>query len=113
MREDANTGARVGESFWNRNVATVEKQRTWWKPTTWSGRSPKVEGTSAWFASLVVHVGILVLLASITLYIPLRDKISLSIVTHNAAEEAIMPQTFNFSPDIHDKVGALSEHGLD
>ena len=67
----------------------------------------------AWFVSLVVHGAILVLLASITLYIPLRDKISLSIVTHNEADETIVPQALSFSPDAHDKVGALSEHGLD
>ena len=66
-------------------MATVEKKRIWWKPTTWFGQSPKVRDTSAWFVSLVVHGAILVLLASITLYIPLRDKISLSIVTHNEA----------------------------
>ena len=80
-------------------MATVEKKRTWWKPTSWFGASPLVRNTPAWFVSLAVHGTILVLLASITLYIPLRDKISLSIITHNEAEETIVPQALNFSPD--------------
>jgi hypothetical protein len=94
-------------------VATVEKTRVWWKPATWFGHAPSVRDTSAWFLSLVIHSGLLLLLASITLYIPLRDKISLSIVTHNEPDETLVPQAFAFSPEAHDKIGALSEHGLD
>jgi hypothetical protein len=94
-------------------VATVEKKRIWSKPNTWFGQSLSLRDTSAWSVSLVVHGGLLLLLASITLYIPLRDKISLSIVTHNEPDEMLVPQAFAFSPEAHDKVGALSEHGLD
>src|SRR5205814_974386 len=79
-------GSPAGESFWNGNVATVEKKRVWWKPASWIEQSRAVRGTSAWFVSFLVHGAMLVLLASITLYIPLRDKISLSIVTHNEAD---------------------------
>ena len=61
----------------------------------------------------MIHGGLLLLLASITLYIPLRDKISLSLVTHNEPDETLVPQAFAFSPDAQEKVGALSEHGLD
>src|SRR3954465_5235260 len=110
---EAAKAAWPGESFWNGNVATVEKKRTWWKPITWFVRSSKVRDTSAWFVSFAVHTAIFVLLASITLYVPLRDKISLSIVTHDEADETIVPQALSFSPDAHERVGALSEHGLD
>lgn len=93
-------------------MATVEKKRIWWNPASWFARKPRVQGTSAWFVSLLVHCGILVLLASITLYKPIRDRISLSIEMGEKADETIVPQALSFSPEVHDKVGALSEHGF-
>ncbi len=102
-----------GKSIWNASVSTVEKKRIWWKPTTWFEQRARLRDTSAWFVSLMVHVAIILLLASITLYTPLRDKISLSILTQsNQADETIVPQALSFSPEVHTTMGALSERGL-
>ncbi len=94
-------------------MSTVAKKRIWWKPTTWLEQRARLRDTSAWFVSLVVHIVIILLLASITLYTPLRDKISLSILTrNNQTDETIVPQALSFSPEVHTTIGALSERGL-
>lgn len=94
-------------------MATVDKKRIWWKPTTWLGERPALRDTPAWLLSLTFHMAALVALASITLYIPLHNRISISLVPSNGPDETIVPQEFAFSSDAHNRVGALSEHGLD
>ncbi len=87
------------------DVATVENKRTWWKPNTWFGWLPSLRGAPAWLISLAFHMAALVALVLIPLYLPIRNRVSLSIVPTDGPDESVAPQEFHFSPAAHDRVG--------
>ncbi|HVT28243.1 MAG TPA: vWA domain-containing protein, partial [Lacipirellulaceae bacterium] len=95
------------------DVATVEKRRIWWKPKTWFGPFAILRGAPAWLFSLAFHMAALVALVMIPLYLPIRNRVSLSIVPMDKPEKPVEPQEFHFSPDAHGRIGALSQYGLD
>jgi hypothetical protein len=96
------------------DVATVDdKTRVWWKPTSWFGDLPSLRDVPAWLVSLIIHSAALAALISIPLYEQFRNRVELSIVPMAAPDESVLPQEFHFSEEAHERVGALSQHGLD
>jgi hypothetical protein len=95
-------------------VATVENQkmRVWWKPASWFGIPRSLRGAPAWLVSLVVHMSALVALVSIPLYLPIHNRVELSIVPTQELDETPLPQEFHYSAEPHEKIGALSQNGL-
>src|SRR3954470_24472781 len=79
----------------------------------WSGEFPALRNVPAWLVSLVFHTVAVIGLVLIPLYLPLRNRVSLSIVPMESKDEPVLPQEFHYSAEPHGKVGALSEHGLD
>jgi hypothetical protein len=94
-------------------VSTVENKPAWWNPTTWGARFRALHGTPAWLVSLLFHMAALIGLVMIPLYLPLSNRVTLSLVPSNGPDETVVPQEFHFSPDAHPQVGALSQHGVD
>jgi hypothetical protein len=95
-------------------VATVEKTRLRWRPLSWVPKSSSLRDVSAWFVSVLVHAGIIVGLASLTLVVPLRSSSRLEIVPYvDKADEVPVPvaQEYRFSADDQGRVGALSSGG--
>lgn len=71
--------------------------------------------TAAWIASLLVHMGILVLMAAIWQARPPRD-VRIAFTSQEALpeeEEEILPQEVQFSNELHDQIGANSLAGID
>src|SRR5689334_21576486 len=66
----------------------------------------------AWLVSLLFHSAAIIGLVLIPLYLPLRNRVSLSIVPMESKDEPALPQEFHYSAEPQGKVGALSEHGL-
>ncbi|HEX3599216.1 MAG TPA: vWA domain-containing protein [Lacipirellulaceae bacterium] len=93
-------------------MATVENPRLWSKVAGYLKRVTSLRELSAWSLSFVVHATILVLLASLTLYFPIRQRILLSLEPVVEVKESPPPQEFHFSPDPHEQIGALSEGGV-
>lgn len=91
----------------------VEKKRVWWKPTTWFGRFRALHGTPAWVVSVIFHTAALIGLIMIPLYLPLHNRVTLSLVPTEGTDETVVPQEFHFSPDAHPQAGALSQRGVD
>ncbi len=58
-------------------------------------------------------MAVLVVLASLTLYLPIRERVMLSAVPPDEVDETMLPQEFHFSADAQEKLGALSQSGLD
>jgi len=94
-------------------VATVEKTRVSWRPRFWLPKSSSLRDVSAWFLSLLVHMGIIVGLASITLVVPLRTSERLEVIPMPPQpDEVPVPQEFRFSADTQASgIGALSSGG--
>ena len=90
-------------------MATVENPRLWSKVGGYLKRVTSLRELSAWSLSFVVHATILVLLASLTLYFPIRERILLSLEPVVEVKESPPPQEFHFSSDPHEQVGALSQ----
>src|SRR4051812_31280771 len=109
MRHDQGETASTGTS----GVATVEKKRVWRKPTSSLRELPAVRTVPAWLVSLIFHTAAIIGLVLIPLYLPVRNRVSLSIVPMETKEEIVLPQDFHYSADAHEKVGAMSEHGLE
>jgi hypothetical protein len=105
---------RIAGSFFPRNsreerqVAVVEKLRPWWRPALWPIERPSSGDVSAWLVSAVVHLAILVVLASVTLLLPVQHRVLLSAVPLSEFEdERLATQEFHFSVDPQQHVGAL------
>ena len=92
-------------------MATVENPRRWSKLGGFLKRLVSLREISAWSLSFFVHAAVLILLASITLYFPLRQKTLLTLNPVVEVNDAPPPQEVHFSSDPHDQVGALSEGG--
>lgn len=63
--------------------------------------------------SVSVHLVALLALASITLYIPLRNRVILSLVPTQSNNDTPVPQVYQFSTELHDRIGAMAERGID
>ncbi len=94
-------------------MATVENPRLWSKLGAFRAGLPTFRDFSAWLVSFTVHLAVIVVLASLTLYIPIRDKLLLTTAPLEELDDTPLAQEFHFSPDVHEQVGALSESGLD
>ena len=93
-------------------MASVEKTRLPWRLRNWLPKSSSLRDVGAWFVSLVVHTGLLLALASLTLVIPMRQDERLSIVPFEGkTDEVPVPQEFRFSPDAQSGIGAMSSGG--
>lgn len=93
-------------------MATVEKPRLWSKLGWLRPRMPALRDMSAWMVSFILHFTLLIIIASLTLYVPIRDKL-----THPAApivelDDTPLPQEFHFSAESHEQIGAMSQGGL-
>lgn len=104
------TGSSFPGTF---EVATVEKTRVSWRARFWLPKSSSLRDVSAWFLSFIVHAGIFVGLASITLVVPLHVPERLAIVPMpEKRDEVPVPQEFRFSADAQPGgIGALSSGG--
>lgn len=93
-------------------MATVENPRLWSLLTAAKHRLRALRELSAWAVSFIIHLSALLILASLTLYAPIRERIMLSLSPPEI--EAIplpAPQEFRFSTADHDQVGAMSSGG--
>ena len=66
---------------------------------------------SPWLVSLALHTTALVVLASFSLLVPIRDPLFLSALPLEI-QEPLQTQEFHFSPDAQTQVGTLSDGGL-
>ncbi len=88
----------------------MDKIKGWWRETT-GGESMPLDGESgAWLLSMMVHVGVLVALAMLTLLIPQNDTLLLTTSPTEIPEE-LLPETFEVAEFSPDEIGALSEAG--
>jgi hypothetical protein len=95
-------------------VETVEKTRLWRERLkAWFGRRPAMRDSSAWLVSVIIHSSALVALASLTLVVPLRNHLLLSVERPEEVDESIVPHEFHYSAEAHGQVGALGAGGLD
>jgi hypothetical protein len=94
-------------------VSTVENPRLWSKLEAFREGLPSLRDFSAWLVSFTVHLAAVVVLASLTLYIPIRDKLLLTTAPVEEFDEIPLAQEFHFSSNPQDQIGALSESGLD
>jgi hypothetical protein len=94
-------------------VAVVEKASPWWRPGNWLRELPSAGDLAACAVSLCIHAAVLIVLASLTLIVPLRDSVTLSALPVEALDEELVAQEFHFSPDVHEQVGMLGDDGLD
>jgi len=93
-------------------VAVVEKVRQWWNPISWLGGAPTTGEVVAFVVSLTIHAAALILLASLTLYVPFQDMLLISSLPVDEFDEELVAQEFHFSPEFHEQVGALGDVGL-
>jgi hypothetical protein len=94
-------------------VAVIEKLRFWWRLEYWLSKRPSARDLAACAVSLVVHTAALVVLASLTLFVPIHDSFLLSALPVEELDEELVAQEFHFSPDVYDQVGMVGDQGLD
>ena len=94
-------------------MAVVEKERLSWRPSDWLKDPTLLRDGAAWLASLVVHMSALLVLAYLTLLMPIRERVVLSAMPFEQFDEELLPQEFHFSPEVHQQIGMLSEGGLE
>ncbi len=94
-------------------MAIVEESRPWWRPGSWLGRLPSPRELAACGVSFALHLAVLIVLSSIILAVPIRDRLTLSALPLDDLDEDLIAQEFHFSADVHDEVGALGDKGLD
>ncbi len=88
----------------------VDKIKGWWRETT-GGESLALDGESgAWLLSMMVHVGLLIALAMLTLLIPQPETLLLTTVPTEIPDE-LLPETFEVADFSPEEIGALSEAG--
>jgi hypothetical protein len=92
-------------------VAIVEKLATGWRRglTLWSFSAGDA---AAFTVSLALHTGALLILASLTMLVPIRQHSSLVAVPLEEFDEEQIAQEFRFSPDIDEQVGMSGDVGL-
>jgi hypothetical protein len=89
-------------------VASVEKSRPTWRPRLWPAELPSSSDVAACLVSAAIHFAVLVIMASITLLLPIQHRVLLSAFPlPELDEEPIAAQEFHFSVDAHEHVGAL------
>jgi len=84
--------------------------RNWLRETTGVEELPVDSETSAWALSFVVHIGVLLLLTSLTLLIPGSDRLVLTAAPPDLEEE-VLPDEFRFSNEMQEEIGALADAG--
>jgi len=94
-------------------VATDGRIRGWLRPFTWRELVPVPSELAACGVSLIIHLTVLVVLASITIFLPIHEGLILSILPVEELDEELVAQEFHFSPDFQDQVGALGHNVLD
>ena len=94
-------------------MAVVEKERLSWRPSDWLRDPAMLRDGAAWLVSLVVHMSVFLVLAYLTLLIPIRERVTLSAMPLEQFDEELVPQEFHFAPEVHEQVGMLSEGGLE
>jgi hypothetical protein len=95
-------------------VAVVEKLRLRWRPTAWLSEASTTGDLAACLVSAAVHLTVLAVLASITLLVPIEQRILLTHFPLTEIDEDLEPlQAFHFSADAHEQVGALGSGDLD
>lgn len=94
-------------------MAIAEHTRPWWRPGTWLNEPPSAGDIVAISVSLVVHLTTLIVLASLTLFVPIKESVLLSALPIEPFDEELVAQEFHFSPDTHHQIGALGNKALD
>jgi hypothetical protein len=95
-------------------VSTVENPRLSSKLAWLRERLPWRGEISAWGISFFVHLTLFIVLASVTLYVPI-NHIVVTFTSPVEIDNTPVPHEFHFSPDPQDegKIGALGTGGLD
>lgn len=94
-------------------MATDGKIRRWWHPSTWCCFVPVPDHIAAFGVSLFVHLTVIAVLASLTIFLPVHQGLFLSILPVEELDEELVAQEFHFSPELYDQVGALGTNVLD
>jgi hypothetical protein len=98
------------------DVSTVEKSRVWWKPATWFGSSRALSDSAAWLLSLLIHMGLIIGLGTLTLAVATQnrsERIEVSLAPPDASTQ--IPEEFHYSatpPDADSPIGAMGAGGL-
>jgi hypothetical protein len=93
-------------------VSTVENPQVTSKLAVWRARIPSLADVGAWFVSFVVHTALFLLLASVTLYVPLRHKIEISTAPLQI-DDRPLPKEFQYSTEPQEQIGSLGTGGVD
>ena len=89
-------------------MAVIEKLRPWWRPAAWLKDAPTASELTAWLVSAALHLTVLLALASITLLVPIQQRMLLTTFPLTEFDEDLQPiQDVHFSADAHEHVGAL------
>jgi hypothetical protein len=62
--------------------------------------------------SFALHLVVLIILSTIILAVPVKDRLRLTTLPLDDLDEDLVAQEFHFSPDAHETVGALAENGF-
>ncbi len=94
-------------------MADIEKTRHLLPLQAWPGAVPSAGDWAACAVSFAVHLAAMIVLASLTIFLPVRDGLSLSALPVEVLDEELVAQEFQFSPDAYEQVGALGDKALD
>lgn len=92
-------------------MSLVDKTTPWWRINGAASDRSAVQDLMAWLVSLLVHLTALVVLAYLTLLLPIQRSVSLSVVPLDF-DDPPLAQEFHFSPDAHEQIGALGIGGV-
>jgi hypothetical protein len=91
-------------------VSPVQSLRTWWQVQTGEEDTPFDGDSTAFFASLIFHLCLLVIMGLVPFILPER-QISLTVATpveEFDEEELTLPEEFASSPQVQEEIGANS-----
>ena len=92
-------------------MSLVEKVTPWWRLGSGAGDRSLAQDVVAWLFSLVIHLTALVVLAYLTLLLPIQKNVLLSSLPVELDDEPL-PQEFHYSPDAQEHIGALGTSGV-
>ena len=96
----------------NAPVTVVDQLKLWVRTRAGDSGRTLAQELVAFGASLVVHLAVLLVLASLMLAMPIRERILLSALPPLDFDEELLPQEFHFSSNPQEHVGALGAADL-
>lgn len=92
-------------------MSLVDKVTPWWRLGGGAGDRSLAQDVVAWLFSLFLHLAALLVLAYLTLILPMQQRMLLSSVPVEL-DDVPLPQEFHFSPDAEERIGAMGTNGV-